>query len=186
MAWLRAGRSKARIPAGTRAFLFSKTSRLILGSAQPLTQWASFPGVRQPGRKVDHSILFGAKVKNEWNYTSYLPSWRAQGNVTFFFTFVSLYWIILPIIYTLRAYVYYEAAIQDCQVASWSACFLKVVPIGCPVPSVSSWQPALGKTQESGDSQLHRGGSLNSRLGCVPTNSRVESSRVESSPAETS
>jgi hypothetical protein len=30
----------------------------------------SFPGVKRPGRDVDHSPPFGAEVKNEWSYTS--------------------------------------------------------------------------------------------------------------------
>lgn len=29
-----------------------------------------FPGVKRPGREVDHSCLFSAEVKNERGYTS--------------------------------------------------------------------------------------------------------------------
>ena len=34
---------------------------------------ASFPRVKRPGRKVDHSSSFIAEVKNEWSYTYSLP-----------------------------------------------------------------------------------------------------------------
>jgi hypothetical protein len=53
---------------GQEIFLFSKTSRPVLGPVQ----WVlgSFPGVRWSGSEVDHSPLSSAQVKNKWSYTS--------------------------------------------------------------------------------------------------------------------
>jgi len=33
-----------------------------------------FPGLKQPGREVDHTSPFSAKGKNVWSYNSALPS----------------------------------------------------------------------------------------------------------------
>jgi hypothetical protein len=37
------------------------------------------PGVKRPGREVDHSPPTNAKVKEMWTYTStpHTPSWRS-------------------------------------------------------------------------------------------------------------
>ena len=34
----------------------------------------SIPGLKQPGRKVDHSDPFDAETKNEWRYNSTPPA----------------------------------------------------------------------------------------------------------------
>jgi hypothetical protein len=49
------------------AAIFSKTSRLALGPAQPPIQLVLgfFPGIN-----TDHSPPSSAKVRNEWSYTS--------------------------------------------------------------------------------------------------------------------
>ena len=40
-------------------------------STQATIQW--MPGVKRPGRGVNHSSPSGAKAKNEWSYTSTPP-----------------------------------------------------------------------------------------------------------------
>jgi hypothetical protein len=35
--------------------------------------WSSFPGIKLPGREVNHSPPSSAEVKNEWGYTSVPP-----------------------------------------------------------------------------------------------------------------
>jgi hypothetical protein len=57
-------------------FLFSKSSRLALGSTQPPIQWV--PGalsarVKRPGREADHSPPTSAEVNKMWIYTSTPP-----------------------------------------------------------------------------------------------------------------
>jgi hypothetical protein len=52
-------------------FLFTTASRPALGPTQPPIQWV--PGMKLPGREVDHSYPFSAEVKNTWRYTSTLP-----------------------------------------------------------------------------------------------------------------
>jgi hypothetical protein len=57
-------------------FLFSTSSRPVLGSTQPPSQWvlaALTPGVKQPGCEVDHSLQTSAKVKKTCIYTSTPP-----------------------------------------------------------------------------------------------------------------
>jgi hypothetical protein len=47
----------------------------------------SSPGVKRPGRKVDHSCLSSSKFRNEWIYNFCFPclaSWRGQGKIIFF------------------------------------------------------------------------------------------------------
>jgi len=55
------------MPVEAQIFLFSKSSEPDPGPTQPLIQWARgfFPGVKQPGRDVDHSSPSSADVKNE-------------------------------------------------------------------------------------------------------------------------
>jgi hypothetical protein len=53
--------------------LFSKSSRPALRSTQTPIQWvlgALSPGVKRPGREVDHSSPTSAEVKKIWIYTS--------------------------------------------------------------------------------------------------------------------
>jgi hypothetical protein len=66
----RAERSGARIPLGTREFLFSETSTSALGPSQP---WGSFLGVKWSKHEVDNSLPSSAEVKNEWSFTSIHP-----------------------------------------------------------------------------------------------------------------
>ena len=42
-------------------------------SAASLMAAVGFPAVKRQGREVDHSVSSGAKVKNEWSYTSTSP-----------------------------------------------------------------------------------------------------------------
>jgi hypothetical protein len=76
--WLRAGRPRGRSssPGRVKNVLFSKSSRLALGSTQPPIQWVSGlfpPRVKRPGHAVDHSPPASAKVKKMWIYTSIPP-----------------------------------------------------------------------------------------------------------------
>jgi hypothetical protein len=53
-------------PGRVKNFLFSKSSRLALGSTQPPIQWvpgALSPWVKRPGREADHSPATSTKVK---------------------------------------------------------------------------------------------------------------------------
>jgi hypothetical protein len=79
----RTGRPRGRgsSPGRVKNFLFSKSSRLALRSTQPHIQWvpgALSPGVKRPGREVDHSPT-SAEVMKMWIYTStpHTPSWRS-------------------------------------------------------------------------------------------------------------
>jgi hypothetical protein len=63
------------IPAVAKVFLFTKTSRLALGSTQPpIEQVLAVPSprVKQSRCKADHSPQFNAKIKNGWVYISTL------------------------------------------------------------------------------------------------------------------
>jgi hypothetical protein len=63
-------------PDGVKNFLFSRSSRPALRSTQPPLQWvpgALSPGVKRPGREVDHSPPTSAEVKKMWIYTSAPP-----------------------------------------------------------------------------------------------------------------
>jgi hypothetical protein len=63
-----------RVPEGSR--IFSKSSRPALRFTQSPIQWvrgAVFPGVKRPGREVDHSPPTSAEVKPMWIYTSTPP-----------------------------------------------------------------------------------------------------------------
>jgi hypothetical protein len=73
-------RGPSSSPGGGKNFHFSKLSRPALGSTQPPIQWvpgALSPGVKRPGREVDHSPTASAEVKKIWIYTStpHTPSW---------------------------------------------------------------------------------------------------------------
>ena len=65
------GRSGVRIPAGPKALLLSKTSRLGLGLSQPPTQ--SVPVLRRPGSEVDHSPPRSAENKYECRHSTFCP-----------------------------------------------------------------------------------------------------------------
>jgi hypothetical protein len=58
---LRDGRSGLLIPARAK-----RADRLWVQSSHR----GSLPGVKRPGREVNHSLPSSAEVKNEWNYTS--------------------------------------------------------------------------------------------------------------------
>jgi hypothetical protein len=61
---------RSSIPGRVKNFLFSRSSRPALRSTQYPIQWV--PGVKRPGREVDHSPPTSAEVKKMWIYTSTL------------------------------------------------------------------------------------------------------------------
>jgi hypothetical protein len=68
---------------GLGIFLFTTTSRTVLGPTQPPIQWV--PGVLSLGvkwrwREADHCPSSSAEVKNDWSYTC-TPSIRLHGVV---------------------------------------------------------------------------------------------------------
>jgi hypothetical protein len=68
---------------GKGCFLITTASRRALGPIQPPIEWVTwllFLGVRQPGRKDDHSLPSGTEVKNDRSYTSISPT-RLHGVV---------------------------------------------------------------------------------------------------------
>jgi hypothetical protein len=60
---------------GKKFFLFKNVHERLWGPAGILFNRYRyfFPGVRRPGREVDHSSSSTAEVKNEWSYTSAPP-----------------------------------------------------------------------------------------------------------------
>jgi len=56
---------------GQEIFLTSRTFCMLWGPPSLLFNgyWGSLPGVRRPGRQVNHWPSFNAKVKNKWGYT---------------------------------------------------------------------------------------------------------------------
>jgi hypothetical protein len=76
--WLQAGRrwGRSSSPGRIKNFLFSTSSRPVLGWTQPPIQCvpgALSPGVKRPGRETDHSPSASAEVKKMWIYTSIPP-----------------------------------------------------------------------------------------------------------------
>jgi hypothetical protein len=72
--WLRAGRLRCRSssPGRVKNFLFSTSSRPVLGSTQSPIQGvpgALSSGVKRSGREADHSPPNSAEVKKMWLYT---------------------------------------------------------------------------------------------------------------------
>jgi hypothetical protein len=66
-------RSRSSSPGKVKSFLLSTPSRPVLGSTQSpfkLVQGALSPGVKRPGRDVDHSPSISTEVKKTWIYTS--------------------------------------------------------------------------------------------------------------------
>jgi hypothetical protein len=64
-------------------FLLATTPRQAQGATQPPIQWvlgALTPGIKGPGREVDHLPPASAEVKNGWSYTS-TPPIRLHGVV---------------------------------------------------------------------------------------------------------
>ena len=79
---LRAGRFGNR-GKGRRLFSSAKTSRPALGPSSFLFNryWGCFPGLKRPGREVNHPLPSSAEDKNEWRCTfipTICPSWRGQ------------------------------------------------------------------------------------------------------------
>jgi hypothetical protein len=71
--WLQAGRPRGRSssPGKVKHFLFSMSSKLILGPTQPPIQWVPVvlsPGVKGSERKIDNSPPSSAKVKKTWMF----------------------------------------------------------------------------------------------------------------------
>jgi hypothetical protein len=82
--WLRAARSRGQSSSLGRGknFLFSMSSRPVLGPIQPPIQWvngALSSGVKRPEREADHSPPTSEEIKKTWIYkaTSHTPSWRS-------------------------------------------------------------------------------------------------------------
>jgi hypothetical protein len=74
--WAYATSTMSSSPGRGKFFLYSKTTRLVLGPSQPPIQWvpgALSPGVERPVLEVDHSTPTSAEVKNTWFYTSSPP-----------------------------------------------------------------------------------------------------------------
>jgi hypothetical protein len=69
---LRAGLSGVWILTVASRFLFSKTPRTTPGPIPPRIQWVPelFTEIRRSRREVNHSSLYSAKIKTEYNYTS--------------------------------------------------------------------------------------------------------------------
>jgi hypothetical protein len=69
-------RCRSSSPGRVKNFLFSTSSRLVLGLTQPPLQWvlgALSPGVKEPWREVDYSPPTTAEIKNTWIYISTSP-----------------------------------------------------------------------------------------------------------------
>jgi hypothetical protein len=85
--WPRAGwqRGRSSSPGRIKNFLFSTSSRSVLGPTQPPIQWE--PGVKLPGPEGDHSPRTSTEVKKTWIYTSTPPYafmvYKHKGNLTF-------------------------------------------------------------------------------------------------------
>jgi hypothetical protein len=65
-----------QVPAGSKNFLFSTSSRPALESTQPPIQWVLgpfSPGVKRQGCEADHSPAANAEVNKMWIYTSTPP-----------------------------------------------------------------------------------------------------------------
>jgi hypothetical protein len=75
-------------------FLFSRTSRMFLGSHPAPIQWirGSFPGIKQSGCEINLSPQSSGEVKNEWSCTSLLSvsSWRGQRKTAFLMAVLNL------------------------------------------------------------------------------------------------
>jgi hypothetical protein len=66
-------RGQSSSPNRVKNFLFSTSSRPVLGPTQPPFQWvlrALSPWVKRPGHETDHSSPTSAEVKKIWIYTS--------------------------------------------------------------------------------------------------------------------
>ena len=63
---LRAGRSRDRIPVGARFSSPVQTGSYTMGTE-------SFPGVKRPGRGVDHPAHLARRLKKKQSYTSTPP-----------------------------------------------------------------------------------------------------------------
>jgi hypothetical protein len=64
--WIRGGQPGFDCRQGQGIFLYSTAARPALEPTQPPIQWVSgalSPGVKRPGREVDHSPPSGAEVK---------------------------------------------------------------------------------------------------------------------------
>jgi hypothetical protein len=89
-ALLRAGRSGPQTPLGTRDILFSTPVQTGL-QAHPVSctiDTVSFPGVRRPGRDVDHPPASSANITHMWSCTSTRPSVPPFGCYGVIFTFL--------------------------------------------------------------------------------------------------
>jgi len=75
---LSVGRSGDRIPVEAR---FSAPVQTGPGTHPPSYKMGtgSFPGVKRPGRRVDHSTHLAPRLKKEWNYFPCGPSWPVLG-----------------------------------------------------------------------------------------------------------
>jgi hypothetical protein len=62
---------KSSSPGRVKNFIFSKSSKPVLGPTQSPIQWV--PGIKRQGRDADHSPPTSDEVKKMWIYTSIPP-----------------------------------------------------------------------------------------------------------------
>jgi hypothetical protein len=87
------GRPRNRIPVEARFSTLAQ--RPAMGPTRPPVQWipALFPGVKRPGRGVEHPPPPTAKVKERAELLPYSPSgpsWPVLGSTHLYFTFIHL------------------------------------------------------------------------------------------------
>jgi hypothetical protein len=79
--WLQAGRptGQSSNPGSVKIFIFSTSSKLVLGPTQPPIQWLPISlRVKRPGPGADHSPPTSAEVKNGGTIPlPHMPSWHS-------------------------------------------------------------------------------------------------------------
>jgi hypothetical protein len=108
---LRAGRSGDRIPLGTRFFAEVQTGPGAHSASYIMGTGSLIPGVKRPGRGVDHPPSSSSRVKERVDlYIPLLPLWAfmARSRVKFIILYyIILYYIILYYIILHYIILYY-------------------------------------------------------------------------------
>jgi hypothetical protein len=124
-----AGRSRDRIPLGGRFSAPIQTCPVSQPASNTIGT-GSFPGVKRPGRGVNHPPHLAPRLKKDWNYISTSSSWAS---------WTVLGWISpLPFIFLLRV---------QCGIL---ACYCLTIMSTCRTEFVnrtkwcSIWQPHVG------------------------------------------